>query len=149
MPASEAAPLTFSQGTQASDCDNPPNYDLHGNGRDTSTKETFQVSADGASSCTFNINMLHSSDGTRLESPPTAPPTVLDRSSSDSVESLTPPPQPQDPDASSESSSQDQVIVIGSAIHHLWCLPITIGKSKVLGYVDSGAMSCIMQKAVF
>ena len=44
---------------------------------------------------------------------------------------------------------KDQVIVVGSAVHHLWCLPITIGRARVNAYVDSGAMSCVMQKKVY
>ena len=47
------------------------------------------------------------------------------------------------------SDGRQQLIQVGAMFHQLWCLPVRIGRSTVMAYVDVGAMSCVMRKSVY
>ena len=105
----------------------------------------LNVIARGASGCTFNITLPNHQDVKEDTPVTTQVKPKTDQANINSEIDEKPPTKP------TETCSIEDcpIIQVGSAIHHLWCLPISIGHSKVMAYVDSGAMSCLMQKAVY
>ena len=117
----------------------------------TGADGSVQVMAQGASRCTFHISVPKDS----TVNPPVTPNVTEQLKHHEGAPVLKDPSICETNNVASntvESSSDEeevQVIQIGSAIHHLWCLPIAIGKSRIMAYVDSGAMSSLMKKSVF
>ena len=113
-----------------------------------SAKAHLNLLAQGSSGCTFNITLPKTP-----ADPNPNDDNNMDKDNSSCAKRATPENSRAVSSTPEKAYSGDMdeppVIQIGSAIHHLWCLPVAIGKSTVMAYVDSGAMSCLMQKDIF
>ena len=87
MSAPEVAPTTPSPMPKPITIDTSTNTDSHSDDTMSSTndnpnRDTLHVCADGASDCTFHINLLQSNSGTHIEAAPATPQCSLSPPSS-------------------------------------------------------------------